>query len=569
MRTKISALAETIAYALTVIALTVIALVSLFTTSIFQPAQGASSDTVLAEQMTFRGSSALLIAGVPIFVAAIAYASRLMARFSDRGRFVVLIAYVLIMQVTWIGALNFANPQYPDSVMLSRGATELVRGNIAAFSPDYCAPEGALGYQATCAGQDQLMKGNLFNYLAWYPFQSGAMLWFALIYRLFGTQNFMAFQFINALSVTGVVVVLCRFAQLLGLGRKAKVILELLIALCFPLLMFSAFVYTNAVGLLLTLLAALLLIECLRVEHVHARIFLLVGSCVAAALGVMVKNTFNILVLAMLIVLVLATFQSRRWWLLAGGIVGYSLVLKSTVVPVLVMEHVTGQSFGPGMPALSWIAMGVQHKTGVLPGWWQSDALNVYLSTGGDYAAQYRHAVDTIRAAWSSSVNDPLSALVFFGQKLSTEWAEPTFETVLYSGLGIRMHAGNGLAHWLLSEPGRSVVNAYGDVMQSAVYLCALIAVVAMVAVSVLHTSKERDSVNGEILARKATMLFLAVGFLGGFCCYLLWEAKSIYTLPFYALLLPFAAQGFSMLFDCMRKPVARCLNRHRTNATD
>ena len=37
---------------------------------------------------------------------------------------------------------------------------------------------------------------------------------------------------------------------------------------------------------------------------------------------------------------------------------------------------------------------------------------------------------------------------------------------------------------------------------------------------------------------------FLAAAFLGGFLCYVFWEAKGIYTLPFYLLLFPLAAYG-------------------------
>ncbi|KAA8825469.1 hypothetical protein [Bifidobacterium myosotis] len=560
-----AAILEIIAYVLAAIALAVVALVALCATAVFQPAQGATSDTVLAERMEIAvGPSALLVAGLVAFVAAVSYGGRIAARLSSRRRLVILVAYVLVVQVLWIGALDFTNPQYPDSVMLSRGAAELVNGHAEAFTPDYCAAEGALGYQAACAGQDQLMKGNLFNYLSWYPFQSGAMLWFALVYTVFGAQNFMAFQLISALAITGVAVILCRFAHLMGLDQKAEAVLQLLIGMCFPLLMFSAFVYTNAVGLAFTLLAALLLLECLRAGTIRSRLFLLLGSCVSAAIGVMVKNTFNILVLAMLIVLVLEAVRFRRWWLLGAGVVGYVLVLKSTVLPVMVMERLTGQSFGPGMPTLSWIAMGVQSKDGVLPGWWQSDALNVYLDTGGDYTAQQQHAIGSIQSAWSSAIVDPVSAFGFIGRKLSTEWAEPTFETVLYSGLGIRAHAGNGLARSLLAEPGRTTVNVYGDIMQSAVYVFALIAIVGLVAASSAHASvsqtKEKDK-EGE--SGTAAALFLAIGFLGGFCCYVFWEAKSIYTLPFYILLLPFAARGLSLAPGWVRN-LTMFRSRHR-----
>ncbi len=48
-------------------------------------------------------------------------------------------------------------------------------------------------------------------------------------------------------------------------------------------------------------------------------------------------------------------------------------------------------------------------------------------------------------------------------------------------------------------------------------------------------------------------------GVLGGFLCYLFWEAKGIYTLPFYLLLFPLAAYGVQTIMCCVpRSPRLR-----------
>lgn len=563
VRRTVTATLTTAAYAVMAAVLAVLTALSLLITAVFTPAEGTTEPTVLAEQMDFSfGVTPSFVLGLPLFVIAIAGIGMLLSRFDERCRLGVLLTYVLVVQILWIGALAATDPRYPDSVMLSRGASELVRGNIGAYDPNYCAAEGALGYQPACLGQEQPLKGNLFNYFSWYPFQSGAMLWFALVYKIFGVQNFMAFQFVNALAVTAIVAVLYRLCGLMGLGQRALSMFCLLVAACFPLLMFSAFTYTNAVGLLFALLAGLLLVDSLRAVRLRDQILLFTGSCACGAVGVMIKNTFSICILAMLIVAILRSVRLRRWWTLAAAVVCYPIMMRSADLPVTLLEHLTGQSFGPGMPTLSWIAMGLQHKPGVLPGWWQSGALDAYLSSGGDPSLQREAAVRSIGTALSSFAADPLSALGFIDEKLATEWAEPTFETVLYSGLIIPAHAGNGISRLLLAEPGRSAVNAYGDVMQTAVYLLALVAVIGMIASAVKHRRRDDDTDD----TCDTAALLLAVCFLGGFCCYLLWEAKSVYTLPFYLMLLPFAARGLDGIATAAASSLSARMSSHRTD---
>jgi len=46
------------------------------------------------------------------------------------------------------------------------------------------------------------------------------------------------------------------------------------------------------------------------------------------------------------------------------------------------------------------------------------------------------------------------------------------------------------------------------------------------------------------------TRVLLCASFIGGFLCYLFWEAKSIYTLPFFLLLIPMAACGVQQMID-------------------
>ncbi|MGE4626786.1 hypothetical protein ACEWGB_11980, partial [Bifidobacterium longum subsp. infantis] len=64
----------------------------------------------------------------------------------------------------------------------------LLKGDIGQFSESYCA-RGAT--QAECVGRS---IPSAYSYFSYYPFQSGPMLWYLIVFALFGTDNILAFQ---------------------------------------------------------------------------------------------------------------------------------------------------------------------------------------------------------------------------------------------------------------------------------------------------------------------------------------------------------------------------------------
>lgn len=58
--------------------------------------------------------------------------------------------------------------------------------------------------------------------------------------------------------------------------------------------------------------------------------------------------------------------------------------------------------------------------------------------------------------------------------------------------------------------------------------------------------------------------LLLAATFFVGFGCYLLWEAKSVYLLPFACILLPLSAAGLDAVLAWLKARVARLVASRR-----
>lgn len=546
---KVIAILEVMAFAMTSAVLAFLTLLSVGSTAVFRQAADSARPDVLEERMDFHIGlpSWQFMLGLPALIIVISAGAWLFSRFGKNRRNFIVLAYVLLLKIVWISALSLTDYGYADSVMLSRGATYVLNGDMTAFAPGYCAPEQAPGYNPTCFASAQVDKGNLYNYFAWYPFQAGPLWWYVMVYAIFGTGNILAFQCINALAVTLTVALLLRFGTIMGLDRFGQTSLQLLIMLCVPLLMFAPFVYTNAVGLCLAIAAAWLMAEAIRSGTARKTVLLFAMSCLCAAMAIMVKSTFNILILALIIATAFAAIRLRKYWLAAIGIVCLAVAMKAAVIPTWALQKITGRDFGNGLPTMSWVAMGLQYHEGTLPGWWTNESLQMFRATEGDSAALQTYAIGSIKDSLSAFISDPLAALKFFAYKLASEWAEPSFGTAYYSTLGTRDPNAGGLIGSVALESGRAKLTSYNNVFQTMVYLLAFIAVISLCRY-------------GKRLAnREPITLFLAVGFLGGFLCYIFWEAKSIYTLPFYLLLLPLAAYGMQLTLGIISRGIDKC----------
>ena len=116
--------------------------------------------------------------------------------------------------------------------------------------------------------------------------------------------------------------------------------------------------------------------------------------------------------------------------------------------------------------------------------------------------------------------------------------------TSLYSELGESANHFSGLGSFLLLGKGADVLLRFENVAQTVVYFLAIIGVIGLV-----HSLMKERSLGADS-SQVFTRVLLCASFIGGFLCYLFWEAKSIYTLPFFLLLIPMAACGVQQMID-------------------
>lgn len=83
--------------------------------------------------------------------------------------------------------------------------------------------------------------------------------------------------------------------------------------------------------------------------------------------------------------------------------------------------------------------------------------------------------------------------------------------------------------------------------MQSITYLFAFIGVIGFIVATARLRSTTAHGHAQHVMLFSRT--FFSAAFLGGVICFTFWEAKSIYTLPFFLMLLPVAAYGMQMTY--------------------
>ena len=476
------------------------------------------------------------VLGVVALLVVLALLAAGISRFPKRWVLVALLVYVTIMQIIWITSLGLTTYRYPDSWSLMDAADTLLKGNLNQFSPEFCPP-GAT--EATC-----ISRGNpsAYTYLSYYPFQSGPMLWYLLIFALFGVKNVFAFQIVSALAITALVAVLWRLGTHLGLEAVGYGAFTVLVATCAPLLMFAAFVYPNAVGFFITIAGAAVVAEAFHMKKVWTSGLTIVAGFLICGIGIVFKSTYQIVILAAILAVIFAVWRNRRLWQLIVAFASAGGAFVISKLPVSLVQHWTGQDFGKGMPMISWIALGLGEPGNAPAGWWSRFALDAFEKTGNDYAQQVQISTGFVKDRLAELLGNPSEGLRFFTAKLASEWAEPTFMTSLYSELGDSSNHFSGLASFLLVGRGSNILLRYENVAQTVMYLLAFIGLVALTR-AVFRSRNEEGNAD-----KVFVQVLLCASFLGGFLCYVLWEAKGIYTLPFYLLLIPMAAYGIQTM---------------------
>lgn len=381
-----------------------------------------------------------------------------------------------------------------------------------------------------------LMQGDtsVLSQMYWqcYPNQGGLLLYMMLLIRLFGDHAILACQALNVVWLGIAVWFLSLTAvQLAGQPAVCAALYRFLMAVFFPFTLYVTFMYGTIPGMALS---SVELWALARYRHQpRTRWLLLLGS--AGGLAAIIKQNYLIVSVAVAIYLLWDALSCRSWRSLAG--IGFLVLclLGAQKGTRWLVYSANGAEPPTGLPALSWVDIGLRLTSPGMEGWWSTDSYTVWsaLESGGAEAADA-----VVRQRLADDLNgfreEPSSAVRFFARKMTSQWNMPTFESIY-------------IQHSRPVLPGHHMSNAAASLFSPGRLGYSLYTTAANLLLTQLWIGLLLYLLIGFAPHRLDQLVFFVI-FLGGVLFHFAWEAKAQYTVVYVFLLLPYAWQGFCLL---------------------
>lgn len=363
-------------------------------------------------------------------------------------------------------------------------------------------------------------------YLYKYPYQIGIILFYQLLSKLFGNNNFIAFELINVCFIILSYYVLSKITSFLFSKANGESSWQTSVVCCLflPYLFYATFLYGTVIGLTFALLSFFLL---LIYDEKRKKSYLLLSS-ICMAVAVVLKSNYQIFLIAEIIYLVFdglhkAKENRRKFYgnllFVAALIVFYILSGFAVNSYIKLINH---NIVPKGVPMSTFVAIGLQDGKAA-PGWHNNYDQAVSVKNGFDYELTSLEAQNEIRNIVKGYSEDMTTAISFFCKKVASQWNNPTFQSLWIQ----EDREGTDNLFWIMRGNGRYIYTMLMNLFQTWILSGVFI-------YSVTHVNKSKWK---EIL--------LPITFIGGFLFHLFWEAKSIYAMPFFLLLIPLCVCGF------------------------
>ena len=372
------------------------------------------------------------------------------------------------------------------------------------------------------------------RYMNMYPNQVGIVLFIYLLSHVFGSFNYLAFQFCNVAALLWMYKALSEAAVYSDKGHDRQILRLLILCagvLFLPLTLYCSFVYGTVIGLALSVNALYSLVR--FSDRGHFR-----DGCrtVVYILGaVIVKQNYLIFLIGLILTAVLWAFRDRQWrlWIM-GGLLAAVLLLNGQLTRGT-MYLITGVHPGTGVTGWAWIAMGIQDNDKRYDGWYNSYNRDTYLDNNYDTEAQELEAKACIRERIAEFKENPLYTVRFFAGKNASQWNNPDFQSIWIQQAASCSVTPPGLINRAFSPEGAWKIGRILNRLQFVILGGTLAFVLFL---------RKRNMVS----------VFCEMTIIGGFIFHTFWEAKGQYTLPYYVLILPFAAEGLLYLWRSFAK---------------
>lgn len=352
-----------------------------------------------------------------------------------------------------------------------------------------------------------------------YPQQQGLSFLYELLFRITGNTAPKLIGYVNA-ALAPVTLLFGYLSVRECADRKTAAYFLPLMILCLPYIIYSPYVYGDipSISLSFVLLWAVL-------KFAGSRKYLFAAlACVTAALALLCRMNMWIFFIGLIIGLLYETLDK---WQIKPVLFALCIVLCASLGVNGVKQFNSLRSGYPvskGMPSVLWMAMGLQFSE-YGAGYYNNYSKWVFEQTDFDRELAAKIGTQEIKDRLDIFLSDSYQTRLFFQQKLYSQWIDPLFESMKFTGTfdGEPDYTILGLYY----GEGHRTIRRFTGCMLSVIYFFALVGII-------FRFFKKKS-----ILQDSALIIFV-----GGFLFSVIWEAKARYMLPYFVLLHMYAAFG-------------------------
>lgn len=370
-----------------------------------------------------------------------------------------------------------------------------------------------------------LKKG---GYLYIHPHQYGLTLYFYFISFIFNEKTFLAVQFINILALLVAFYAIYKtMEQFHGSKEISKqTVLGLLIFA--PIAMYVTFIYGNILGLACSSLA--IMFEIMYLKNNKKRNILLMA--IFATLAVIFKSNYLITMIAMLILLFSEMLFRKKIKYVIPIIAIILFYLLGTNGVKFSMKLISNVDSNDGTPNITYVAMGMQEGE-MAPGWYNEYNKKVYVKNKYNSLVATEKAKQNITERMEMFKNNPKYAAKFFFDKTTSQWNNPTFQSI-----------------WVNQnrKAGVKKNRVVKSILKNKRWGQALVWYMNIIQTAILYGVFMYFILNYKNI--KIKELIFSIIFIGGFIFHLIWEAKCQYTITYFILLIPYSVLGYKFIGD-------------------
>lgn len=372
------------------------------------------------------------------------------------------------------------------------------------------------------------------EYLFCYPFQSGIVLFYYLLSRLFGDGNYVAMQFVNLLALAAVYYLLYKiFSKFWKNEEKVLLISYLSLILWIPLMFYVTYLYGILPGMACSL-GAVYLALCYLEKRKWWYMFpaaLLMGMATVLKMNCLIYLVAIGCFLAYDAVdsLFISRQKGKQWIVSLAFVAAMGLgVYGCNQATNAYVEHLSGYEMPEGEVMISWVVMGLSEAPNA-PGNYNGYIGNVFFDNNFDTELATEQSIIDLKAILKRMVQSPIdSGITFFARKTAYQWNDPTF---------IAMERMEGRQSSIeVSSRIRDLIEGQGEVVLSVILNFVQTVILMGMLFYLFFTRKSRN----------LNELLVAVVFLGGYLFHMVWESSASYTIPYFVLLIPYAVRGFA-----------------------